>query len=85
MTKKNDILNTNNGTFPQNIKDLFEQESVNKQVTIQLKLHQMQLCELKFDIDTLGQPDKNINKVVATTVEELLNQLPQLEIVQNKI
>lgn len=85
MSQKNDILNMNNGHIPQNITDIFREEAQRKQVTIHLSVQDTELCELKFDLDTLGQPCQSVNKVVATTVEELLNKLPQLELVQNKM
>lgn len=85
MTEIKDILNEKSGEIFQNIKDIFKEEAKAKQVTIQIKLHQSELCELNFNLDSLQNVNKDINKIVAATVEQVLNQIPRIQTVQNKL
>ena len=81
MTETKDILTADFGENMQNIKDIFKEEAKDKQVTIQIKLHQSEFCELNFNLDSLNNVSKDVNKIVAATVEQVLNQIPRIQTV----
>ena len=43
-----------------------------------------ELCTLQFNIEDIYNPDKAVTKIVGLSVEALLNQIPLLQLVQNK-
>lgn len=84
MNEKKDILLATQKNTLQNIQAVFNEESQSKQLTIQLKLCNQAVCELNVDLDILDKPNKNLNKLIGVTLEEVLNRLLPINTVQNK-
>lgn len=91
------MLETNNNSFGLNdLKqkgielstkaiEIFNEDAKNQNISIQVKFAGDELFTLQFNIDDLTSPDKLLNNTVASTVESLLNQIPTILTVQNKI
>ncbi|MCF8999259.1 hypothetical protein [Acinetobacter nectaris] len=85
MRGTDNILSIHREGHIQNIQSLFNKEALNQNIIVELKLANQELCQLRFSIDDLEQPDKQVNKIVGLTVESLLNQISELKSVQNKL
>jgi hypothetical protein len=88
------MLENNNGSLsslaqagielPSNALGIFSTITETKPISIVLKLADQELCTLQFHMDDIYNPDKAVTKIVGLSVEALLNQIPLLELVQNK-
>lgn len=65
--------------------EIFNEESQDQNISIQVKLFDDELFTLKFNLDNINSPDKTAIHIVGATVEALLNQIPLIKTVQNKI
>ncbi|CAM0596717.1 hypothetical protein R7J16_08325 [Acinetobacter baumannii] len=71
--------------LPKKALDIFLNESELQTITLELKIAGSELFKLEFVLDDLQLPNKTITKTVGATVESLLNQIPAIQQVQNKI
>lgn len=85
MMENNNIFSINEMQTTKDIKEIFDSETTDKDVVIQLKLKNKDIFELKFSLDSIDRPNQNINKIVGVTVEKLLNRVPILLMVQNEM
>ncbi|MDH1068499.1 hypothetical protein N5B96_03160 [Acinetobacter johnsonii] len=70
--------------LPSNALGIFSTITETKPISIVLKLDDQELCTLQFHMEDIINPDKAVTKIVGLSVEALLNQIPLLELVQNK-
>jgi hypothetical protein len=70
--------------LPSNALGIFSTVTESQPISIVLKLSDKELCTLQFHLDDIKNPDKAVTKIVGLSVEALLNQIPLLELVQNK-
>ncbi|ENX48797.1 MULTISPECIES: hypothetical protein [Acinetobacter] len=71
--------------LPSKALDIFLNESEQQNITLELKIAGSELFKLEFTLDDLQSPNRTITKTVGSTVESLLNQIPVIQQVQNKI
>jgi len=89
------MLENNNGSLsslakagielPSNALGIFSKRTKTQPISIVLKLENEELCTLQFNLDDINNPDKTTTHIVGSTVESLLNQIPLIKTVQNKI
>ncbi|MHA3079517.1 hypothetical protein [Acinetobacter sp. ANC 5502] len=65
--------------------DIFKQHTQSQNISIEVKLSSNELFSLKFNIDDLNSPDRLLTQTVSAMVESLLNQIPAILTVQNKV
>jgi len=71
--------------LPRKALDIFLNESTQQTISIEVKLADNELFKLEFLLDDLEAPNRTIIKTVGATIESLLNQIPAIQQVQNKI
>jgi len=64
--------------------EIFSEEAQDQNISIQVKYLNDELFTLNFTLDDINNPDRAVTQTVGATVEALLNQIPLLELVQNK-
>ena len=89
------MLENNNGSLsslakagielPSNALGIFSKRTKTQPISIVLKLENEELCTLQFNLDDINNPDNTTTHIVGSTVESLLNQIPLIKTVQNKI
>ncbi|WP_151711104.1 hypothetical protein [Acinetobacter brisouii] len=67
------------------ILNIFKEHSQSQQISIQVKLSSNELFTLQFNMDDLSAPDHLLTRTVSSAVESLLNQIPTILTVQNKV
>lgn len=70
--------------LPSNALGIFSTITETQPISIVLKFEDQELCTLQFNMEDINNPDKLLTQIVGLSVEALLNQIPLLQIVQNK-
>ena len=64
--------------------EVFKEEAQDQNISIQVKYLNDELFTLNFTLDDVNTPDRIVTQTVGATIEALLNQIPLLQLVQNK-
>ncbi|WP_163124471.1 hypothetical protein [Acinetobacter portensis] len=64
--------------------EVFESDSQDTNVSIQIKLPECEPFTLQVNLDDIQKPSPIVTKVVGAVVEAFLNQIPLVKLVQNK-
>ena len=80
-----DQLNTEKLVLSPTALKVFKQHAKSQNISIQVKLASSELFSLQFNLDDLRAPDRLLTQTVGAVVESLLNQIPTILTVQNKV